>query len=314
MTDWLSQLWDTLTSVSVPLLILGLVFQTAQTALVALAWRNILRASYPEGGVNYRATLGYYAGGNGLNAILPASAGTVAMLGLFRTSIPGSTVAGLLGATVVENIFFAVVGALVYLWLFLGVAGSFDVKLGWFADHWFLTLIIVVVGGALIGLVVRILRRRLHETWQNTKEGGVILSMPRKFLVQVVGVEALSYIARMGVNATFMYAYDIPVSLQNIFLIVAAASISSTVAIAPGAVGTQTALASVVLKGVAPQATISAYSIGQALITTAWNAVFGLTMLARTIGWKQTRKLIHRKTKDPEEADAAEATVPADSS
>jgi uncharacterized membrane protein YbhN (UPF0104 family) len=313
MTDWLSQLWDTLTSVSVPLLVLGLVFQTAQTALVALAWRNILRASYPEGGVRYRKILGYYAGGNGLNAILPASAGTVAMLGLFRADIPGSTVAGVVGATVVENIFFAVVGALVYLWLFLGVAGSFEVQLGWFADHWLLTAIIVVAGCALIGLAIRILRARLERTWENAKEGGAIVTMPRMFLVQVVGVEALSYIARMGVNATFMYAYDIPVSLQNVFLIVAAASISSTVAIAPGAVGAQTALASVVLKGVAPQATIAAYSVGQALITTAWNAVFGLTMLARTIGWEQTRTLIHRKRKDEEgEADAAEETVPAE--
>ena len=303
MTDWLNQLWDTLTSVSIPLLILGIAFQTAQTVLVALAWRNILRASYPEGGVTYRTILGYYAGGNGLNAILPASAGTVAMLGLFRTSIAGSSVAGLVGATAVENIFFGVVGVLVYLWLFLGVAGSFDVKLGWFADHWGLTLIIIVVGGLLIGIVGRILWRRLHHTWENAKEGGAILRTPRKFFVQVVGVEALSYVARMGVNATFMYAYDVPVSVQNVFLIVAAASVSSTVAIAPGAVGAQTALASVVLKGVAPQATISAYTIGQSLITTAWNAVFGLTMLARTIGWEDTRKLMHRKKKEKENED-----------
>jgi len=313
MTDWLDQLWDTLTSVSVPLLILGIVFQTLQTVLVALAWRNILRASYPDGGVTYRNTLGYYAGGNGLNAILPASAGTVAMLGLFRSSIAGSTVAGLVGATAVENIFFAVVGALVYLWLFLGVAGSFDVKLGWFADHWALTLIILVAGGLLIGVVCRILWRRLQKTWENAKEGGAILRTPRKFMVQVVGVEALSYVARMGVNATFMYAYDIPVSVENVFLIVAAASVSSTVAIAPGAVGAQTALASVVLKGVAPQATISAYTIGQSLITTAWNAVFGLTMLARTIGWEDTRKLIHRKKKEKNGAGDAEAeAVPAE--
>ena len=307
MTDWLDQLWDTLTSVSVPLLILGLVFQTAQTVLVALAWRNILRASYPDGGVTYRNTLGYYAGGNGLNAILPASAGTVAMLGLFRTSIAGSTVAGLVGATAVENIFFGVVGGLVYLWLFLGVAGSFDVKLGWFADHWGLTLIIIVAGGLLIGIVGRMLWHRLQETWENAKEGGAILRTPRTFFVQVVGVEALSYVARMGVNATFMYAYDIPVSVQNVFLIVAAASVSSTVAIAPGAVGAQTALASVVLNGVAPQATISAYTIGQSLITTAWNAVFGLTMLARTIGWEETRKLIHRKKKQQDGETEAEA-------
>jgi uncharacterized membrane protein YbhN (UPF0104 family) len=105
----------------------------------------------------------------------------------------------------------------------------------------------------------------------------------------------------MGVNATFMYAYDIPVSLTNVFLIVAAASISSTVAIAPGALGAQTALASVVLKGVAPSGAISAYTIGQGVITTAWNALFGLTMLARTIGWEATRKLVHRNEKEPVE-------------
>ena len=302
MADWLSQLWDTLTSVSVPLLLLVIAFQTAQTCLVALAWRNILRVSYPEGGVTYRNTLGYYAGGNGLNAILPASAGTVAMLGLFRASIEGSTVAGLVGATLVQNIFFAIVGGIVYLWLFLSFTGSFDVKLGWFSDHWVLTAIILVVGWILITVVGKILWRHLESTWEKAKEGGTIVTMPRLFLVQVVGVEALSYIARMGVNATFMYAYDIPVSITNIFLIVAAASVSSTVAIAPGAVGAQTALASVVLKGVAPQATISAYTIGQALITTAWNAVFGLTMLARTIGWDQTRQLMHRKKKDQKDA------------
>lgn len=311
METFLNELWTTLTSVSVPLLILGIAFQTLQTVFVALAWRNILRASYPDGGVNYRQTLAYYAGGNGLNAILPASAGTVAMLGLFRASIDGSTVAGLVGATVVENIFFAVMGILVYLWLFLGVAGSFDVHFSWLSAHTVAALIIVVAGTGLIVLVVRILWRRFRQTWENAKEGGAILRTPRKFMVQVVAVEGISYLARVGVNATFMYAYHIPVSLANVFLIVAAASISSTVAVLPGAVGAQTALASVVLKGVAPEATITAYTVGQGVITTAWNAVFGLTLLAHSIGWKDTRKLMHRKKKGETDADAA-PDVPAD--
>jgi uncharacterized membrane protein YbhN (UPF0104 family) len=298
MVEWLSQLWDTIKAISLPLLVLGLALQTAQTMFVALAWRNILRAAYPEGGVHYRKILGYYAGGNGLNAILPASAGTIAMLGLYRADIEGATVAGVVGATVVENIFFTVMAVLVYLWLFLDVAGSFDVKLGWFSEHAGLTIIILVAGSALIALVVRILWHRLRSTWENAKEGGAILADKRKFLTQVVAVEAVSYAARMGVNATFMYAYNVPVSVTNVFLIVAAASISSTVAIAPGAVGAQTALANVVLSGVAPQSVITAYTVGQSLITTAWNAVFGLTMLARTIGWRQTRALVHvRKSK-----------------
>ena len=237
MADWLSQLWDTMKSVSLPLVVLGLSFQTLQTLFISLAWRNILRAAYPKSVLPYREVLSYYAGGAGLNSILPASAGTVAMLGLYRTAIAGSTVAGLVGATVVQNIFFVIVAALIYLWLFLSVAGSFDVKFGWFADHVGLTLIIVVGGAALIYIVGKILWQRLHNTWEQAKDGGGILTTPRKFMTQVVLVEAFSYAARMGVNATFMYAYHIPVSLTNIFLIVAASSISSTIAIAPGAVG-----------------------------------------------------------------------------
>ena len=152
---------------------------------------------------------------------------------------------------------------------------------------------------------------KLKHTWESAKEGGAILADRRKFAVEVVGVEAISYAARMGVNATFMYAFDIPVSVQNVFLIVAAASISSTVAVLPGAVGAQTALANVVLAGVASAAAISAYSVGQAVITTAFNIVFGLVLLAREIGWKAVRGMIHtRKHASEADGDAATAVAP----
>jgi uncharacterized membrane protein YbhN (UPF0104 family) len=313
MIGWLQQLWDTMTAVSLPLLVVGVAFQAAQTLLVALAWRNILRSAYPDGDVRYRPIMSYYAGGTGLNAILPASAGTVTMLGFFRTSIKGATVAGVIGATMVENIFFAIVAVLVYLGLFLSTSGSFDVHFGWFADHPTASVIIVVGGIALIVVAVVVVYHRFRKTWENAKEGGEILRHPRQFLVQVVGVEAVSYAARMGVNATFMRAYHIPVSVENVFLIVAASSISSTVAVLPGAVGAQTGLASVVLRGVAPQATIAAYTVGQALITTAWNVAFGLTMLSTQIGWHDTRKLIHRKKKGEEPGAATAETAPASS-
>jgi uncharacterized membrane protein YbhN (UPF0104 family) len=313
MIGWLEQLWDTMTTVSLPFLILGIGCQTAQTVLVALAWRNILRSAYPGGGVRYRPILSYYAGGNGLNAILPASAGTVTMLALFRANVAGSTVAGLVGATMVENIFFAIVSIVVYTWLFVSAAGSFDVHFSWFSDHPVASVVIVVGGIALIAVAAVVLYRRFRKTWEDAKEGGEILRHPRVFLVQVVAVEAVSYAARMGVNATFMHAYHIPVSVQNVFLIVAASSISSTVAVLPGAVGAQTGLASVVLRGLAPQATITAYTVGQSLITTAWNVVFGFTLLSSQIGWQETRKLVHRKKKkEPDEATAGGDLPPVD--
>jgi len=304
MADWLHQLWDAITAVSVPLLLLGLAFQAGQTLFVALAWRNILRYSYPEGEVRYRPVLAYYAGGVGINAVLPASAGTVAMIGLFRARIKGATVPGLLGATLVQNIFFIVVSALVYLWLFLSVAGSFDLEFGWFKDHPAASVIIIVGGAALIWITGRLLYTRFNSTWESAKEGGGILGEPRTYLVQVAGVEALSYISRMCVNATFMHAFGVPVSVTNVFLIVAASSISSTIALLPGAVGAQTALASVVLKGTAPTEVISAYTIGQAVITTAFNVAFGSILLAREIGWPATKAMFHRRRKgeknDPE--------------
>ena len=79
-------------------------------------------------------------------------------------------------------------------------------------------------------------------------------------------------------------------------------SISSTVAVLPGAVGAQTGLASVVLRGVASQEVITAYTVGQALLTTALNVAFGLGALAHQIGWAETRKLVHRRHKEDEAA------------
>jgi len=291
---WLELLFDTLTSVSLPLLALGLALQTTQMVLVALAWRNILRAAYPQGDVQFRPILAYYAGGVGLNSILPASAGTAAMIGLFRSRIRNSTVAGLLGATLVQNIFFIAVSAVVYLWLFLDVAGSFELEFGWFTDHPTASIVILVGGGALLFIAGRTLYTKFRATWNNARDGGEILSDRGAYMKQVVLVEAGSYIARMGVNATFMYAFHVPVSVQNVFLIVAASSISSTIALLPGAVGAQTALATVVLKGVAPASVISNYTVSQSLITTAWNVLVGFTLLSKEIGWPATRALLHR--------------------
>ena len=44
------------------------------------------------------------------------------------------------------------------------------------------------------------------------------------------------------------------------------------------------------------------------MITTAWNVAFGLVLLAREIGWDETRGLVHLHHKqDAEEADGAVA-------
>ena len=163
---------------------------------------------------------------------------------------------------------------------------------------------IIVGGAALIFTPGRILYRRF-KTPGRTRRRAARSCAAARLPVQVVGVEAVSYAARMGVNATFMHAFHIPVSVTNVFLIVAASSISSTVAILPGAVGVQTGLASVVLQrrrvpvghhGVHGRPVRDHHRLGRRLRPRP---------LAQQIGWDETKKLLHRRRKKDEAKDAA---------
>src|SRR6476620_6322920 len=113
VAGWIHQVAGQMRSISLPILLLALMLHTCETLLNALAWRNILRRAYPKSGASFRLVLGAYGGGIGLNAILPAQAGTVAMLGLYRAQIQASTALGLVGAGVVQNAFYVVIGVAV---------------------------------------------------------------------------------------------------------------------------------------------------------------------------------------------------------
>jgi uncharacterized membrane protein YbhN (UPF0104 family) len=96
-----------------------------------------------------------------------------------------------------------------------------------------------------------------------------------------------------------MRAYDVPVSLQNVLLILAVNAIASTFAITPGGVGTQQALATAALRNSASSSVAAAYSLGQQLILATWDIAFGLLVLCSAIGWTATRTLVHRETPNP---------------
>src|SRR5512132_2267930 len=124
--DWFSNLWDTLSTISLGYIIAGIALKTVQTTLTAFAWFAILRYAYPT--TSFKVVLACYATSVALNGFLPANIGTFVMLLMFTAIIAGATFSGVLGAYVVEKIFFTLSGAFTYLYLFLSVSGSFDVK------------------------------------------------------------------------------------------------------------------------------------------------------------------------------------------
>jgi len=122
-----------------------------------------------------------------------------------------------------------------------------------------------------------------------------------------VTFQALSYACRIGVNATFMAAYGIPVTARNIFIVIAAASIASVVAVAPGGIGATTSVLLVALAGQATQAEITSYSVGQQAACMLANIVLGLILMSKVFGWDATRSVMHRRKKSKGESTEQDA-------
>jgi uncharacterized membrane protein YbhN (UPF0104 family) len=308
--SWLDNLWDTMSEISLGYLVAGVALKTLQTTATAFAWYGILRYAYPT--TRFRLVLACYAASVALNGILPANLGTLALLLMFTTIIAGATFSGVLGAYVVEKIFFTVIGAFTYLYLFLSVSGSFDIKFDFVHEHPWAVVILVVGGAALIYSLVRAFWPKVVHWWVQAKEGGGILSEPRKYLLWAFAPSLLGWIASLGVMAVFLAAYDIPVSFDTLMRICGGNSIANVTSATPGGAGVNQAFNVASLKGVTDPTTATAYSVSQQLVTTAWNITLGIVLLVWAFGWSGGKELVQTsytgaKEKAAEQKDARAA-------
>jgi hypothetical protein len=104
--SWIAEVVGRIGDISAYWLVAALALKTAESAFIGLSWRNILRATYPTSNLSFKIAWGASQGGTAINAVVPAQAGTVVMIGIFRPSISGSSVPGLTSATV-RALFFA---------------------------------------------------------------------------------------------------------------------------------------------------------------------------------------------------------------
>jgi uncharacterized membrane protein YbhN (UPF0104 family) len=292
VSGWLSDFWDSLTSISIQYIVAGVALHTVQTTLTALAWWYILRAGYPDAEIPYRSILAAYAAGVALNGFLPANIGTFVSLLMYVALIAGATFPGILGAMLVQKIFFTIAGTFVYLYLFLSVAGSFELQLGLFADHTVLAIILIGGGLFLVVLLGRIFWSKLKGLWEQAKQGGAILSEPRKYLTRVVAPSFIAWVAKLGVIAVFLAAYAIPVTFHTVMTVAGGNSLANTVSATPGGVGINQAINTASLSDVTSPANATAYSVGQQLVVTAWNVVFGIALVVWAFGWTGGRTLV----------------------
>jgi uncharacterized membrane protein YbhN (UPF0104 family) len=284
---------------------IALAVKTCESAFLGLTWRNILRAAYPQSGLSFKTSWGASQGGTAINAIAPAQAGTAAMIGIFRTSIPGASVAGVTSATVVQSAFFIVLSAL----MVIGVAvfrphtvskGSpADESSGFFATHpWAIALIVV----ALIVVAYFVwphVKPWLANEWRKAKKGAAIFSDWGRYAREVAAPSAASYACRITVNVIFMAAFDLPITAFTVFLVASSHMLSGIFAITPGGVGQTQALDVATLSRYAPTKSVAAFSITQDSILTIWNVVLGITVMLWAFGWHQVRDLLVKSRRKP---------------
>lgn len=271
--DWIAGVFARIGDVSIYWLLLALALKTAESALIGVTWRNILRASYPGSGLSFKTSWGASQGGTAINAVTPAQAGTAAMIGIFRTSIRGSTVAGVTSATVVQSLFFT--GLSVFIVIAVAIfrprtvsrGSPSDETGGFVAEHPFL-----VAFGALVVVVLAValwrrIKPRLLELWRRAKAGGAILRDWRRYAREVAASSHM---------------------LSGLF------------AITPGGVGQTQALDVATLRAHASTDDIAAFSITQDAVMTIWNVVLGVIVMLWAFGFGAVKELLSSRGRKEE--------------
>jgi len=292
---WFEELWSTLTEISLGYIILGCLFQGAQTMLTALGWYGILRYAYP-GGVTYMPVLAAYATGVALNNFVPANMGTFVMLLMFVAIVQGSTFPGVLGGYVVQKIFYLVIGTLIYVYLFSEVAGSFDYQFGNEKDaltsHPVLTLGTVAGAIFLLVLLGRLFWAWVKKMWAKAMQGAAILGDLGAYVKWVLLPQMGGYAAKVAVIAVFLAAYDVPVTFGSIMSVLGSNQLANIVSFTPGGIGVNQAFNSFALESYTDSTTATAYSLGQQLVTTAFNVGFAILIICLVFGWSGGSQLV----------------------
>jgi len=293
VSGWLRHLWDQIKAIPAGYLVAALIVQTAQTLLAGLSYYGILKAAYP-GGVFFWPVVTAYAVGVAMNGFLPANLGTFVTLLMFVAVIPRCSFAGSLAAYLVQKIFFTLAGTFVYLYMFLSVPGAFDLNFGNVTSHPALTTVIVAGALVLIVILARVFWRQVKKLWEKAKQGGAILSQPRRYMTRVFLPSFLSWTCGRIVTAIFLAAFAVPVTFESVMWVTGSGSLASVASFTPGGVGVTQATNALALKTCCHVAKSQAidYSTAQQLIVTGWNQIVAIVLVVVVFGWAGGKQLV----------------------
>jgi uncharacterized membrane protein YbhN (UPF0104 family) len=265
------------------------------------AWRNIVRASYPDAKVPRRTIAGAYLAGVGVNAIIPARGGDVLKLYLVKHRVDETSYPTLTSTLIVETLLDSVIAGGILIWaLTIGVLPSLDVlphlpqvDWSWPLRHKREALVIGIVWLVVLMFFAVIGIRRARAFKQRVRQGFAILGDRPRFVREVATWQAVSWGFRFASVYFFLEAFRVPATLHNALLVLVVQSLSTLLPFTPGGVGTQQGLLVYVFDragtGIAGTLLLS-FSVGMYIATTILNVVAGfacLFLMMRTFRWRR---------------------------
>jgi uncharacterized protein (TIRG00374 family) len=294
-------------------LALGLAFFGLNLTLRSRAFFNSLRAAYPAAPFQWRRVWGAYFAAVGFNNVVPARGGDVIKLFLTRSSIPGSRYPTVAACFFVESIFDASVGVFVLIFAFTqGVfpkppdfskLSSFDIS--YLAEHFHLTLFLITVAGVAAVVAFALLAERARAFWVRVRQGLTILSDRRRYLREVVSLQALAWISRFVAFWLLLDAFRVGGSVENVLLVFGVGQVAGAVPFTPGGAGVQQALLVKVFAS-SGGTVAAAYSVGQQVAIAAFTALVGLGAIVFIFRFRSFKEVLQAGRASREAERAAE--------
>jgi len=294
--DAAGEFFRNLADISWPAMVGACLCLTGMQLARAWAWRNVLQAAYPERRIGFTRFAAAYLTGAGINAILPARAGDVTKVFLVKQQIEGSSYPAVTSSFLVQTVFDTTAGILVFIYALtqgllprppeLPRLPAFEIA--FWADHPDLLLLAITLAGVGFVVAFAILARRVEMFWQRVKQGLVILTTPRRYLLKVASWQAVGWLFRFGSFWLFLEAFGIGGSFGNVMLVMSVQAIAGIVPLTPGGAGAQQALLVATLEGPSRAAVLS-YSVGTQIATAAWAVIMGflsILLVFRTSDWR----------------------------
>jgi uncharacterized membrane protein YbhN (UPF0104 family) len=282
-------------------LAIGVACHLGKLVAVSRAWRNIIKAAYPDSQVRWHQMFGAYVAGTGVNAVIPARGGDVVRLFLAKRRVKGATYTTLVSTSLLQTLFDMVVAGCIVVWaLTQHVLPGIDVlrsprlpslDYGWVFRHPTAGLILIglllLFGTALVAWIAE----RVDEFKAKVAQGFAAFGDRSYYLRRVVFWQLVDWSLRLTTVFFFLRAFGIPATLHNALLVQVSQSLATILPISPAGIGTEQALLVYVFRNVASKSTALSFSVGMRVTLIIVNAIVGFGAILLMTGTLRVRRV-----------------------